>query len=190
MGLICNKCNIEKNEKDFYKGRNDCKKCNNLINKNYFKTKKGLISSIYKNQKTNSKLRNYEEPKYTKLELENWLYSQNNFETLYNNWIKSNYNKKLRPSVDRLNDYKEYSFDNIQLITWEENNKKEREKSKKSINQYNKDLKLINSFNSIKEASFITNISQNSINNNLKKLSKTSGGFIWKYNKNKIKKEK
>jgi hypothetical protein len=49
---------------------------------------------------------------------------KNNFYELYNNWIDSGYKKSDKPSVDRIDDYKGYSFDNIQLMTWKENNKK------------------------------------------------------------------
>jgi hypothetical protein len=45
-----------------------------------------------------------------------------NFKVLYKNWVKSGYEKNFRPSVDRLDSTKGYSFDNIRLVTWKENN--------------------------------------------------------------------
>ena len=42
MTKTCNKCSEEKSLEEFYKGRNDCKVCNNAIRKaNYDKTKDG-----------------------------------------------------------------------------------------------------------------------------------------------------
>jgi len=53
------------------------------------------------------------------------VYKQPNFEELYNNWVKHGYDKWYKPSVDRLNDDKGYSFSNIQLVTWKENSDKQ-----------------------------------------------------------------
>lgn len=56
---------------------------------------------------------------------------------------------------------------------------------KKSINQlliqYDKKMSVINQFESMKQANKITKISKTAISNNLSGLSKTAGGFIWKY---------
>ena len=51
----------------------------------------------------------------------------------------------------------------------------------KSVVQYDKNDNIINDFKSITDASKKTNISITSIANCLKGLSKTSGGYIWKY---------
>ncbi len=51
----------------------------------------------------------------------------------------------------------------------------------KPIIQYNKENILIKEWNSAKEASIHTKISDSSINQNLKKRNKTAGGFIWEY---------
>lgn len=50
------------------------------------------------------------------------------FDELRLNWIKSNYDHKLAPSLDRVDNSKGYSLDNIQIITASENSKKERRK--------------------------------------------------------------
>lgn len=54
----------------------------------------------------------------------------------------------------------------------------------KKVLQFDKNLNLINEFNSPTEASFISNISKQCILACLCKQSKTSGGFIWKYKNN------
>ena len=58
-------------------------------------------------------------------------------------------------------------------------------KNKKAVIQYNLQQKIINTFSSITKASEKTNISRTSIHNNLNNHSKTSGGFIWKYQQKK-----
>lgn len=57
------------------------------------------------------------------------------------------------------------------------------EKVKKPIIQYSLLGEYINTFESTKEAQRQTEINSSAINNNLKGISKNSGGFIWKYKK-------
>ena len=92
-----------------------------IKDKAYKRTIDGLISRIYYSQKGSSKRREHNPPTYSKEQLHVWMTSQVNFNNLYINWVASGYKKDLVPSVDRLDDYKGYSFDNIQLMTWREN---------------------------------------------------------------------
>lgn len=43
------------------------------------------------------------------------------FKKLFDDYVNSNFEKMLNPSIDRIDDFKSYVFDNMQLITWEEN---------------------------------------------------------------------
>lgn len=47
--------------------------------------------------------------------------------------------------------------------------------------QYDKEMNVINEFESLMDAHKVTNVSRTSIANNLSGLSKSAGGFIWKY---------
>ena len=165
------------------------KKSKNLENvKRYNKTKKGLLSVIFNSQKHNSKKRNMELPKYTKEELKEWLFSQKNFEELYNNWENNDYISIYKPSIDRLNNYKPYSLDNIQLVTWEYNRKKSHEDVKNGINnkqatkiiQLSKDYEVIKVFNSINIASReLLKSTHKNISKVLDKYDRTAYGFVW-----------
>ena len=53
--------------------------------------------------------------------------------------------------------------------------------NRRKIKQYNKNMQLINSYISIKQASDYTHIARTSINNCLSNRSKTAGGFVWEY---------
>jgi len=53
--------------------------------------------------------------------------------------------------------------------------------NKKEIEQFNKNMNKIKRYTSITEASRETNISHSAIINCLKGLSKSSGGYVWKY---------
>lgn len=149
-----------------------CSVCNNFLDKSYFdndsskydgltsacgnciitnnRTKDNLIRRMYNRQFHSSKIRNHPEPEYTLDWVKKWAFNQPKFDILYNEWVKSNFNKKYTPSIDRINFKEPYRKNNIQLLTWEENNKKSHiEKSKKgyqyqifdtSINEIKKDI--------------------------------------------------
>jgi len=113
-----------------------CKECRAKDKIDVYRGYYTLPRRIYKDQIHSSKSRGHTLPKYTEEELVQWITSQPNYNELYITWVNSNYDKDKRPSVDRLNDTKGYSFDNIRLITWKENNSKEHQAHKvgKSLN--------------------------------------------------------
>lgn len=132
--LTCSKCGAVKEVSCFYKRSKlsrgysywciDCDKQSTLDTS---RTVDGVVTSIYSTQRTSSKARGHELPKYSKEEFGSWLKSQDKFKTLYDAWVASGYKKNLKPSVDRIDVTKGYSFDNIQLLTWKENNQKRHE---------------------------------------------------------------
>jgi hypothetical protein len=166
-----------------------CKQCEKIARKNYLRTKKGLVSQIYATQRKSSKKRGHQNPSYVNSELYKWMISQVNFEELYLNWIKSDYSKDLRPSVDRLDDYKGYSLSNIRLITWIENNNKGYRDSKNGINnkgsrsviQLSLDNEILGDFYSMTIAGKTLSVSLGNINSCCNNKRKTAGGFKWKY---------
>lgn len=129
----CFKCGAEKPLTSFYKHKkmkdghlNKCKDCAILDIKNntkdYDVTEKGVIRVIYKTQKSNQLKRKMGKLTYTKKKLSEWLY-KNNFKQAYQSWKDSGFDRNLKPSVDRIDSLKPYSFNNIQLVTWIENQK-------------------------------------------------------------------
>jgi len=127
----------------------------------YYKTKHGLITRIYNNQVRSSKARCHPLPTYTRQELEDWMYSKSIFHELYDNWKSSDFNPRLVPSCDRLDDYKSYTLDNLRIVTWDENNRRSHEDIKNGINtkpcktvlQFTLDGELIKEHYSITSAS-------------------------------------
>lgn len=119
--MNCNKCNEKKSIDDFYKSRKICKKCVDSAALAKQRTKRGLVSRIYTDQKQVCKKRKHPQPEYMLEELIDFIFSQENFSSLYDNWVASGYNTLLRPSIDRKNDYLTYSLENIQLMTFQEN---------------------------------------------------------------------
>ena len=101
----------------------DCKTCFRKITQANKRTKVGVVSKIYYTQVRKSKLRNHLKPNYSKDELIEWVLKQENFEKIYHNWVSSGYDTKLVPSIDRLDNEKSYCINNIQIVTWCENDK-------------------------------------------------------------------
>ena len=193
---ICTKCNCEKELTEYgivkktFDGRNQvCKICNAEISREQRKTKDGLTCRMYYNQKKNAKARNYALPNYSMVELREWVYSQPNFNELYDNWVKSGYDKDLIPSADRLDDYKSYTFDNIQLVTFRENLDNGMTNIKLGINNkpnkavYQMDLygTVINEFNSLHIAERETGIDCRSISRVCLGKKKSTQGFRWRF---------
>jgi len=157
----------------------------------YYKTKVGVITRIYGGQRHRSKKRGHEMPLYSKKELSDWLFSKDLFHILFSKWENSGYDIYAKPSVDRLDDKKGYSFDNIQLMTWGENkdksNRDRREgklnskTSHKSVLQYTKDGKFIAEYISGCEAGRQLGISQSYISLCCRGKYKSVGGYKWKF---------
>lgn len=133
IGKYCMACNTFKTYSNYYKAKYNkdgymtkCKSCYSLIYFNkYNHSIRGIITAIYSAQKTTSKKRGHSKPTYSKIELTEWITSNPNFYKLYNKWVNSNYNKMLKPSIDRLDNSKGYSFDNIRLTDWKTNHNKD-----------------------------------------------------------------
>jgi len=164
-----------------------------LRTKKYRRTIPGLISGIYTSQKTHSKLRGHNPPSYTKEELFSWIMSQKNFLRMMKDWETSNYSKDFTPSIDRLDDYKAYSLDNIQLISWEDHYRKtyldrvlgNNKKTTKAVVRIDKEG-CREEFFSMSEAGRRSGVGNSKISLVCSGKRKTAGGFKWEY-KNKTK---
>lgn len=177
----------DKSTKDGY--AHNCKDCCNTHARNYRKTKIGLACRIYADQETRSWQRNDPPPEYTSSEFKKWLFNQPSFDLLFENWKKSGFQKMLAPSVDRKNDYLPYKFDNIQLMTWQENKAKYAHDSKNGINnkmnkpviQLTKSGDFIAEFHSVIEAFRRTKVVRSNITKCCTGAVKSAGGFVWHY---------
>lgn len=145
----------------------------------------------------NKKRHNLDLP-FSREEFVVWLdtYYEDEFDELFARYLESDCDKNLAPSIDRLDDYKPYSLDNIRLTTWKENNKKGRssEKNKKQcgemakkvwskkVGQYTLAEELINVYSSTREAERILGfVDHSAIAKVCRGESNTHKGFIWKY---------
>lgn len=158
----------------------------------YERTKKGVCDRIYWSQVQSSKQREYDLPSYSREELRDFILTNPMFDVLYDEWVKSDYDRWKKPSIDRINDYKPYTLDNIQLMTWKENNEKAHLDMKNGIN--NKQNKIVYQYGSkgnfIKEHYSINQASREIINTTPIDIIRSCkgdriscGGFIWSFNR-------
>lgn len=107
------------------------KKTGNISTKKYEKTKRGFLVRCYRNMKSRVTGVQYKKAHlyYGKELLDkesfyNFSLSDYTFNIIFDEWEKSNYNKKLSPSIDRIKSDKGYTLDNIQWLTKYENSMK------------------------------------------------------------------
>ena len=112
-----------------------CLECELTQQKEMRRSLLGKLKAVYHNQIYSSKQRGHEKPLYSLSEFVNEYINDNNYIDLHSKWVNSGYQIKLSPSFDRKDDYKGYSFDNLnKWMTFEDNNKKYHSDSYNGIN--------------------------------------------------------
>lgn len=107
------------------------KKTKGMAYKKYEKTMSGFLMRLFRNIKSRSigiqkrKYHLYANKGlfFSKEEFYEWANSSAEFKKLFNLWEKSEYDRKLTPSVDRINSSIGYSFSNIRWVTHSENSR-------------------------------------------------------------------
>jgi len=174
---------FSKSNTGLFDRQNYCKKC--VVDKS--RTVYGVIKKMYNGQLYRSKRIYNFDIGYSFEDFHNWVLSNNKFNEMYLDWVNSGYNKDKTISTDRINDYKGYTFDNIQLLTMYDNKAKAYEDMKNGINnkqskvviQYDMDGKKIKEHYSSRSASRDTNISH--ITSCCNGNRKSAGGYKWSY---------
>ena len=192
----CPKCKEVKPFEEFHKNKSRkdgrqsrCKPCFLEYCQNRSRTLIGKAFQIFSRQKASSKFRGHQPPKYTRGEFVDWLLSNEDYIKLFDEWEKSGYEKSLAPSVDRIDDYKGYSFNNIKVVTWKENNRKVGSDMRNGINnkQSNAVIKMdlngvkLEEYYSIRQAAREIGVPDANIVKVCKGKRKKAGGFKWKY---------
>ena len=189
----CNKCNeilgvsMFSLMKDGWR-LGTCKKCRGIETLTFQRTMSGLASKMYSNQKQKSERRGHNPPSYSMIELRGFLLSSSVYANLYSKWVESGYLKELKPSCDRLDDYKGYSLDNIRIVTWGENNAKYQSDRVVGVNNkqnnavvcLSSSMEFVAEYHSQKEACRVLGISNSNISLCCKKKTYTTKGFYWR----------
>lgn len=100
----------------------------NKYTSKYEKTERGFLMRLYRNMKSRvsgiqkEKLHLYENRELIEKEdFYIWAIESQRFHTLFLNWAGSSYDRKLTPSVDRVDSSRGYTTDNMEWVTHSEN---------------------------------------------------------------------
>jgi hypothetical protein len=103
----------------------------NEVTKRYEKTINGFLMRLYRNME--SRVRGIQKVKYhlykdlellPREEFYKWSKKSRKFTQLFHNWKMSNYDRKLTPSVDRVNSKLGYIKSNMEWVTFSENSRR------------------------------------------------------------------
>lgn len=179
--------------------RAECKECVTA----YTRTEHGMVNVMYSRMKSRSKLRLKLPFTLNKEDFIDFLNDVGAFD-LYDKWVASNFDKDLHPSVDRKDDYKGYTLDNIRIVTLKENidryytdaKQGVNTKTARAIHQYDLEGNLVKTYHSISEAArsvgaVPSNIRIAALNTPIKRKNKDGTyryetrkvckGFLWKF---------
>lgn len=104
------------------------KRTNNAATRKYEKTQKGFLMRCYRNMQSRvsgvQKLKNHlyhGKPLLDRETFYKWSLSNNAFHHLFGEWEKANYERRLTPSINRINPDDGYTLSNVEWITHSEN---------------------------------------------------------------------
>jgi len=167
----------------------------------FYRSREGKASCMYSANVQRCQTKGWPLPHYTREELVAWLMTHPTYHQLFDIWEASGYTKALAPSIDRLDDYQTYSFNNIRLVAWKDNNtrgcqdqrKGQNLKQCKAVDQLDLNGSFIRRFHSIIGAARELGIDDSKIGDvcrarpikkgNRWTTPKTAGGFKWRYSK-------
>lgn len=187
--MICRICKEDKEKEEFAKHLSYCKKCDNARAVEYRRSFLGHIVTIYNAQINHSKDREHNPPEYSKDEFINFISMDKKYILLHNEWVNSGFLKKLSPSIDRLDEYEGYSFKNIQITTWGNNNILAYERRKSGLNNkqsreifcYNFTGAMVSKYHSINCAAREFGLRAGHISECAYGKRKQVGGYLWKF---------
>jgi len=109
-----------------YRARNK-----NACTNKYEKTIKGFLMRKYRNMESRvrgiQKLKAHlykNKPLLSRVEFYEWATTQNSFHKLWEVWVDSKHDRKLCPSVDRIDPSKGYTLKNMEWVTHSENSRR------------------------------------------------------------------
>lgn len=184
----CKKCWKSKDLKMFPKWRSWCKECRSKRQMEYFRTKHWVIVSIYNRMRSCSRKRWHQLPNFSWTEFKHRVNTQCVFEELYKLREESNFSKEKTPSVDRIDDSKSYSFENMRLTSREVNKKKWHDYRRnwichvcKRVEKIWAEWEVLSTFHSANEAERITWVHQWSISRVCRNKKWKAWWYMWRY---------
>lgn len=147
-----------------------------------------FVRAIYKSQEKCSRTRGHNNPSYSSDEFKEYCLNNQEFIDLYKIWVDGGKQLQQKPSFDRIDIEKGYSFDNIQLMTFKENTDKGRietnHKRETEIDVFDMDMNFIKRFSSLKSAKDFTGVAIENMAKNARGHISHAGGYQFRYTEN------
>ena len=155
----------------------------------YKRTRKGVLRTLYSGAVQKSKRRNHSKPTYSSTEFVNKYLEDPIFIQLYEQWAIGGFITMMKPSIDRLDNSKPYTWDNIQMVDWKTNlmnNNKLTQPTRLEIPVHQLDRvtgEILNTYSSVGHASRATGANRSHIGSicNGSTIRKSAGGFKWTF---------
>lgn len=103
----------------------------NAVTAKYERTRKGKLMRLYRNMQSRitgiqwRKKHLYEGKELlSRDDFYDWAIDHPEYNRLYDEWVASEYDRKLSPSVDRVDSTKGYRLDNMEWVTHSENSRR------------------------------------------------------------------
>ena len=183
---LCTKCKLEKTTDNFYKDNNsksgfmsNCKECcDNQKDSFHLKNPwKRLLVSI-KYRCNNPKSKDYKDYGLRGIKC---LITENEIKKLM---VRDNYYALKRPTINRKDNDKSYTFDNCEFIEMGLNSAERNKRvSRKAVLQFDKQGNFIREWESQSEAARNLGLDTGNISSVCLEKVKTAGKFIWKFKK-------
>lgn len=134
----CKICKETKSLDNYYNEKAKTKKyefmcipCAKTLHKTYEKTHKGFVMRLYRNMESRVtgiqklKFHLYEGKELlSRTDFYNWILTDSEFLRLFEDYKNSGYERKLAPSVDRVDSTEGYHLGNMEVITMSENSRR------------------------------------------------------------------
>ena len=150
----------------------------------YRRTAKGVLTNSYHKQIERCKQAGKELPSYSLEELHNRFLRNTDFLLIYYQWVGGGYKYYDKPSIDRIDNTKGYTMENIQMLTWQDNRHKgdiENSHITTEVIQCTMGGGILARFMSMKEAVKLTGCHQSLISACCRGKRKQTGGYRWQY---------
>jgi len=155
----------------------------------WYREKKHFLGVRFRNCKQRHRSIMLEDYPYTLEQFRERFIEDETFNRLFGEWENSNYERAKSVSFDRIDESLGYTFDNIELKTLEENQRRHGELTRrgvgssahrnKPVTQREKDGTFVRTYISQAEASRATGIPQSAISACVSGKYNSGGGFVW-----------